>query len=84
MTHWRSSMDMIFHDRLTSLVHAAQQWATVIVVVLEDSVREPVVAHELPDVLYGVQSGERGGRNIRGMLSGTLSFGVTAILPDRG
>lgn len=49
-----------------------------VVVVLEDTVGEPVVAHELCQTFStGLSSGERGGRNIKVMLSGTFSFGVT-------
>lgn len=48
-----------------------------VVAVLEDAVRQPVVAHELPDVFDRFNSGDLGGRNVKVMLSGTFSFGVT-------
>lgn len=40
----------------------------------EDAVAEPVVAHELPEVLHGVQSEERAGTGNRVMLAGKTSF----------
>src|SRR5882762_4516761 len=45
-----------------------------VVIGAEDAVGEPVVAHELPDVLTGLSSGDFGGSGIRVMLSGILSL----------
>src|SRR5262249_37597669 len=42
-----------------------------IVVGFEDAVGEPVVAHELPDVLDRLSSGHFGGRRMMVMLAGT-------------
>src|SRR6266404_9605963 len=53
--HWRSPMDMMRQGWSTSLFHAAQQWSTRSVVGFEDAVGEPVVTHELPDVLDRVE-----------------------------
>ena len=44
-----------------------------VVVGFEDAVRQPVVAHELPDVLDGLSSGHLGGSGISVMLGGTTS-----------
>ena len=45
-----------------------------VVVGIEDAVGQPVVAHELPDVLDGLSSGARGGRVRIVMLAGTSSL----------
>jgi len=44
-------MDMIFQGRSTSVFQASDD----IVVGFEDAVREPVVAHVLPDVFNGIE-----------------------------
>ena len=44
-----------------------------VVVIAEDAVRQPVVAHELPDILHDVELGHLGGSGSRVMLSGTAT-----------
>src|ERR1700720_4148391 len=50
-------MDMIFQGMSMSLFQAKQQWSRMVVVGFEDAVREPIVAHELPDVLDRIELG---------------------------
>ena len=54
-----------------------------VVVGFEDAVREPVVAHELPDVLDGVQFGAFRRQRQMVMLAGTTSAWTGASPPDR-
>jgi hypothetical protein len=47
----RMPMDMMVQGRSMSLFQASQQWSTV---------RQPVIAHELPDILHRVELGRAG------------------------
>jgi hypothetical protein len=38
----------------------------------KDAVRQPILTHELPDVSWGLSSGERGGSGKSEILLGTL------------
>src|SRR4051812_3394212 len=67
---------MIFQGWSMSVFQAKQQWSTISSYDL-NTVRQPVGAHELPDVFLGIEYGERAGSGKSVMLRGTLSDWVT-------
>ena len=48
-------MDMMRQGWSMSLFQASQQCVEDVVVGFEDAVRQPIVAHELPDILDGIE-----------------------------
>ena len=55
--HWRSPMDMIFQGRFDKGIPGVAAVIDDIVVGFEDAVREPVVAHVLPNIFNRIELG---------------------------
>jgi len=69
----RMPIDMIRQGLIDKLVPCVAAEVDDVVEGFEDPVREPIVAHELPDVSCGLSSGHLAGNAISVMLGGTMS-----------
>ena len=83
--HLRMPRDMIFHGWSMRLFQAWQHSANVFVG-FEDPVRQPVVAHELPDILHRVQLGRSWRQRQDGDVVGDRQLGrqvPTGLIDDQ-